>query len=327
MNFSVSTRSVIASFLLLFFAWLAWQIKDIIFMVFVALIISMTLVPVIDKIHGRKVSRTLATLLVYATFVTAILFLLGYGLSPLAQQTALFLTQLPKLLDRFLTHPLIEPMSQQIISGLTGQLSGVSGNILQITFNVFSSVVSLVTVIVFSFYFSLEYGHFRERLLKLVRGEEGRRKLSQILQETEVKIGSWVRGELVLGFLIGLMTYAGLTVLRVNYAVPLSVIAGILEIIPMIGPIISAVPAVLVGFAASPILGLGVLALFILIQQVENTLFVPKVMQKAVDLDPILTLLVILIGGKLYGFVGALLAVPVTLVIVIVLKHLYYKSE
>ena len=130
---------------------------------------------------------------------------------------------------------------------------------------------------------------------------------------------------MILVLIIGVMTYVGLSLLRVNYALPLAVIAGILEIIPMIGPLISAVPAVLVGFAASPILGLGVVALFVLVQQFENTIVVPRVMKKAIGLDPILTMLTILVGGRLFGVMGALLSVPVTLVVIIVLKHFYYS--
>lgn len=292
-----------------------------------ALLISLALVPVIQKLESKKLSRGLATVFVYVVFLLLIIFLLAYGLSPLIEQTSSFISQLPNLLESILTHPLIAPSSRQIIENVTTQFSTASGGLLQLTLNIFSSFFTLVTIIVFSFYLSLEFESIKKRLLKLIPEENNRQKFNRVLEEVELKIGSWVRGELILGLVIGIFTYLGLTILRVNYAIPLAVIAGILEIVPMIGPLISAVPAAVVGFSVSPILGLGVIALFILIQQVENTFVVPKVMQKAVDIDPIVTLLVILIGGKLFGILGALLSVPVTLVVFIILKNFYYKNS
>jgi predicted PurR-regulated permease PerM len=326
MNFVISTRTIFTVLLLFFLLWASFQIKEIIVTVFVSALLSLALVPLIKRLEDRKVSRFFATLIVYAVVVITTLLLLVYGFSPMVEQTLAFFSQLPRILDIVLANPLVEPIGRQLVGSLTTQISAASGGLVQVTLNVFSSFVSLVTVVVFSFYFSFEFDSLKKKLLKLLVTEEAKKKFEHIISEVEVKIGSWVRGELILGLVIGIMTYVGLSILRVNYAVPLAIIAGILEIIPMIGPIISAVPAAVVGFSASPVLGLGIVALFILIQQIENTIIVPKVMQKAVDLDPILTLLVILVGGKLFGILGALLAVPVTLVVFIILKYLYYKT-
>lgn len=326
MNINISTRTVFSLLLIVFSLWVSFQIQEIIISLFVALLISLALVPLIKNLEVRKLSRPLATTLVYAVFLLLTVLLLAYGLSPLVDQTSSFISQLPSLLDTVLTHPLIASSSRQIIENVSGQLSSASGGILQLTLNIFSSFFTLITILVFSFYLSLEFEPIKKRFLSVIPDEGNRKKFDKVLDEAELKIGSWVRGELILGLAIGILTYVGLTILRVNYAVPLAVIAGILEIVPLIGPIISAVPAAVVGFAASPVLGLGVVALFILIQQVENTFVVPKVMQKVVDIDPILTLLVILIGGKLFGILGALLSVPVTLVVFIILKNFYYKN-
>lgn len=110
--------------------------------------------------------------------------------------------------------------------------------------------------------------------------------------------------------------------LRLDYVLPLEIIAGFLEIVPILGPILSAVPSVVVGFAVSPLVGLGVLGWFILLQQLENNLIVPNVMQKSVGFNPLITMVVILIGAKLLGMAGALLAVPITLVVAIIIKNI-----
>ena len=114
--------------------------------------------------------------------------------------------------------------------------------------------------------------------------------------------------------IIGLLSYIGLTVLGIPYALPLSLIAGVLEVIPVIGPIISAIPAILIAVVFSPFLGLGVAALYFVIQQLENHLIVPQVMKRAVGLNPLVVILAIAIGSKLLGLAGALLAVTLAVV-------------
>jgi len=325
MNLVISLPTILLSLLVLFSLWVVFQIKDIIITIFVAVLLSMALMPLINELTKRKIKRGIAAALVYAVFLALLILILSFGISPLVEQTTLFLSQLPKILDTILTHPFVEPVSKQIIESLTGQLSAASGSLVKITIDVFSSLFSLMTMVFISFYFSLEFESIQEKFLMLFPDTKIREKIKQVVLESEAKIGGWVRGEMILVLIIGVMTYVGLSLLRVNYALPLAVIAGILEIIPMIGPLISAVPAVLVGFAASPILGLGVVALFVLVQQFENTIVVPRVMKKAIGLDPILTMLTILVGGRLFGVMGALLSVPVTLVVIIVLKHFYYS--
>ena len=124
-------------------------------------------------------------------------------------------------------------------------------------------------------------------------------------------MGMWLRGQLFLSFIVGLLVYIGLLILGVKYALVLALIAAILEIIPFIGPTIAAIPAILVGLTDSWIKALVVVILYFVVQQLENHIIVPKVMQKAVGLNPIVVIIVIMVGAKLGGIVGALIAVPV----------------
>jgi predicted PurR-regulated permease PerM len=112
-------------------------------------------------------------------------------------------------------------------------------------------------------------------------------------------------------FIVGLANYIGLTLLGIPFALPLAILAGLLEIVPYVGPLIAAVPAVLIGFGISPILGTATAALAFLVQQLENYIFVPKVMEKSTGVHPIITLLSLAIGFKLLGMIGILIAVPV----------------
>ncbi|MBU4332000.1 AI-2E family transporter, partial [Patescibacteria group bacterium] len=134
------------------------------------------------------------------------------------------------------------------------------------------------------------------------------------------KIGSWLRGQVILMIIIGILSYIGLLILGVRYALLLALFAGLMEIIPYIGPIFGAVPAVFIALTQSPIKGLLVIVLYLIIQQLENNLIVPKIMKRAVGLNPIVVILVILIGGKIAGIVGALIAVPVATAFSVMLK-------
>jgi predicted PurR-regulated permease PerM len=115
--------------------------------------------------------------------------------------------------------------------------------------------------------------------------------------------------------IVGSLNYIGLTLIGIKYALPLAVLAGLLEVVPNLGPTIAAIPAVLVGFSQSPFLGVSALAVAVLVQQLENNLIVPLVMKKAVGLNPIITLMAFIIGGKLAGVLGVLLSVPVVVVL------------
>lgn len=111
------------------------------------------------------------------------------------------------------------------------------------------------------------------------------------------------------------IVYIGLFFLGIEFAIPLAVLAGLLEMVPTVGPILSAVPAILVAFSHSPVLALSVLALYIIVQQVENNILVPLIMKRSVGLSPVLTILALMIGGRFAGIAGAILAVPILLTI------------
>ena len=123
--------------------------------------------------------------------------------------------------------------------------------------------------------------------------------------------------------LIGIVTYFGLLLLGVPYPLALAVIAGLLEVIPILGPIISVIPAVIVAWSlVSPISAVGVIGLYILIQQLESNLIVPKVMQKVIGFNPLVTLIGFMIGAKLLGLTGAILAIPLTIIFIEVSKYI-----
>jgi predicted PurR-regulated permease PerM len=126
--------------------------------------------------------------------------------------------------------------------------------------------------------------------------------------------------------LVGLITYVGLRLLGIPYALPLAILAGLLEIIPYFGPIIAAIPAVIIGFSISPLIGIATTALAFLIQQLENYLIVPKIMEKSVGVSPVIILLALMIGFKIAGAMGALISIPVFITLQVFVK-VYVDSK
>ena len=153
-----------------------------------------------------------------------------------------------------------------------------------------------------------------------------------VLRMVRRVFGQWVRAQLILGFTVGVFTFIGLTILSVTidpifgrYAILLSVIAGILELVPIIGPIVSAVPAVLLAATAGIEPVIAALILYTLVQQVENNLLVPKIQGDAIELHPAAVIFAIIIGGALAGLLGAILALPIAAALRDVSRYLFRR--
>ena len=304
----ISHKTIFFTVFLLVFLWLLLQIKDIIILVFIAFIFMSALKPLVEKIEKFRVPRFLAILIVYFLLFFVLAASLIFIFPPLIAQTSNLGRYLPRYLEAAL--PFLNLHLQTIID----QLAPLGENILKITISFFSNILALATIFVFTFYLLLGRSHLSEFLMNFV-GTEGGKKMVEIIKKIESQLGSWVRAQFTLCLIVGLASFLGLTLLGVNFALPLAILAGILEIVPNLGPIISAVPAILIAGLTSPVLGLAVAALYFIIQQLENTLIVPQVMKKTIGLPPLVTFLSLLVGGRMAGLAGAVLSIPIVLVL------------
>ena len=166
-----------------------------------------------------------------------------------------------------------------------------------------------VSVFVLSFYLTVDRGGV-ERFLRTVIPSIYEDRVLDIYFRIRKKIGRWFIGQLFLSFTIGLAVFLGLTLLGVKYSLVLGIVAGLFELVPYVGPIFSGSLSILVGLSTSLSLGIYTLILFIIIQQIENHLLVPTVTHLTTSLSPVVTLVSLLIGTKVFGFVGLVLAVP-----------------
>jgi predicted PurR-regulated permease PerM len=244
------------------------------------------------------------------------------ALPPLINETILLIKNLPYYIN------LVFP-NQNLnfdYNFISQQLIGLTNSFFQILKTFFSNLVFLISTLFFSYYLILEEDIIKKIVIKLIN-EKDALFISNLIEKVEKKLGNWFWGEIWLMSIVGVLTYIGLKLLGMPYALPLAVLAGLLEIVPNLGPIISAIPALIIGLSRSPFLFFANLSLYFIVQQLENNLIVPFVMRKAVNLNPLITLLSLLIGGNIAGVLGVLLAVPITLIIEIILIELTNKRN
>lgn len=292
-----------------FLAILLFEIKSILVSVFLAYILTSTLAPIVDYLILKKFSRGLAVILVYVLLIFALTFIIFPLVPFIVSQSRSFVDHFPPYLDRvnqlFGINPEID-----LASFIKNELDILGKNAFFLTSKVFSGLFSFVTTVVISIYLLLDRDRFQKTFINF----------KETLTALETRLGNWVRGQIILSFAVGLASWLGLTVIGVPFALPLAIIAGILEMVPLIGPVLSAVPAIIVALTISPTFGLLVVGLYIVVQLLENNILVPKIMQQAVGLNPIIVILGIAIGGKLLGVLGAVLAIPIIITIITIVQ-------
>lgn len=306
--------------------WFLIEIKGVLVAFFISYIIMASLLPFKKFLLKKGLPKPLAVSVPY--FVTlALAILLVVPLVPFfISQVQSLIVRFPFLVDKAAGLLGIQVGDSQLDSLISSEFDTIGKNAIFLTSKVFGGIFSLLTIFVFSFYLLVEHEHLRKNLVGLFsKSLQGRVELT--LLQIEEKLGAWLRGQLALSLFIGTITWVVLTVLGLDFALPLALIAGILEIIPTIGPIISAIPAVIVAITISPTMALTVVVAYMGIQAVENNLLVPKIMEKAVGLNPIVIIAGVIVGGKLLGFVGALLAIPFIAMSVIVFRSLQSERQ
>ena len=328
----VSLKSVFLVIGTLLLLLVAWQIRGVLIALFISFILMSGFAPLVDWLVRRRIPKTLAVITTYLLAIGFFAILLFVVIPPLIREIKEFVNNLPAYVNwisiTFSNSNLPEITTDDLAQIVSSRLDTALANLLRVVLNAFSVFLLFIAVAVFSFYLLLERDKIKRNLHHFLP-HLPKERVDSLAYKIEEKLGSWVRGEIVLMLIVGTLTYIGLTLLRVEFALPLAVIAGLLEIVPNVGPTISAIPAVIVAFVQAPILAVGVLALYILVQQLENTLIVPKLMEKAVGLSPLVIIFSLLTGGSLFGIIGALLAVPAAAIIHVIVEDYLesYKSD
>lgn len=307
--------------LLLLLGWFLFQISTILIGLFIAYIIMAALAPFADFLEAKRVPKIIATVIPYFLTIFFLISLIIPIIPFFASQVESLLVSFPTYLDQAAKVFGISFNSSELRSLVTSEAAQLGRNALFITSKVFGSIFSLLTIFVLGFYLLVDHKRLHVSFVNLFPNE-AHIKIRTTMTQIEYKLGAWLRGQIVLSVFVGFITWVALSIVGLEFALSLALIAGILEIIPTIGPIIAAVPAVIVALTISPTMALVIIALYVGIQMLENNVLVPRIMGKAVGLNPIIIIIGILIGGELMGFVGALLSIPFISMLVVIFHNI-----
>lgn len=310
----ISISSILKVVAVIFGLYLLYLIRDVLMILLVVAVISIALEPFVNKLAKQGVPRALSVIVLYFALILFLGLFIYFVVPPVVLQLREFTLNLPYSTDKISSLNLGSATStiNQIINSFSSKAAPITDGLINGVISLFGGVVSAVTVFALTFYAVVDADSIRETLGRLIPLEQ-KDKLILTFKRVSEKLSDWLRGQLSLMLVIGLIDGLALWGLGIGFSLTLGILAGLLEVIPVIGPIIAAVAAVFVAFiTGAPIWKILVLVLiFVIVQQLENQILVPKIMQRAVGLSPIVVILAILIGNRLMGIGGAILAVPI----------------
>ena len=314
--------------------WAAFLARGAILLIYISALVAVGLSPVVTRLERRRIRGTkplprwVAILEVYLLLVVVLVIVAVLVIPPLIDQARAFWTAIPDLLHRgqlwlidrgILVRELtfteaVQQTAQgngsDAVTTLIGALSGF-----------FGGLFGFLTILILAFYLLLDSRTLFRNFVSLFPKAE-RDRVEDVCRRISTKVRAWLAGQLLLAAAIGTSAAVGLWLLGVPYFFVLALIAGLGEMIPVVGPILSAIPAIAVALTVSPATALFVSIFFLAQQQLENHVLVPKIMERQVGISAGFVIIALLIGGSLLGIVGAILAVPTAAILLVVFQEL-----
>lgn len=322
---SITTSTFIKFLAISFGVWFLFSIRQILAIIFFALIMSSAIDNSIDKLVSKKVPRFLSVAMIFVMIFTIIGVIVIAVAEPLRTQGQELIKNFPHYHDAFIKS--LEPIIGNInyLSSddnfFSSGLQYTTDNIFSALSGIFGGLSSMILMIVLTFYMSIETQALK-KIVTFASPTKYHQFLCNLFDKIQNKIGDWIRGQLFLSLIVGVIVYFGLTLFGVKYALLLALIAGLGEFIPYIGAMTASLLGIFVAFSMDPILGIFVGIFYAILQMIENHILVPKVMQKAVGLNPIIIICSIITGIKIGGVMGALLAIPTATAITVIIEEL-----
>lgn len=332
-SISISTSSIIKVIVAALAMYLLYTIREIVLILIISMVLASAMDPLVDWLYRKaKFPRGLSVIMVYLIFIAAVVGVIYFVVPPMIDQFADLGARLENFRDEInsrtssLAGVLRELGIERGLSDLGKNFTNLTGSFFKTTLGVFSGFIEVIAVLAISFYLISSESGMKNFIKSLVpfRHQAYAVRLTDRVQN---KIAYWLLGQVILSGFIFLFTFIGLTLLGVKNALALALLAGLLEIVPYLGPILSAIPAILLAFVQSPSLALFVLVLYLVIQQVENYVLVPKIMGRTVGANPVVILVAVLVGFKIAGIIGMLLAVPIVAAVSVFLNDLREMRE
>jgi predicted PurR-regulated permease PerM len=316
-----------------------YQVRTVLMLVYVSGLLAIGLAPIVRAVERQKIlpvgtrrfPRWVAILTLYVVLLSV---LVGVGFAvvpPLVAQAQALSRRIPDLFARaqqflmdrgLIDHELtMTEALQKAPSGVLSSGGDAVATVIGAVMGLAGGVFGLLTILILTFYMLVESDTIFRRFVRLFPVEQ-RLRVATVSSDISMKVSAWLGGQLLLGAIIGVTATVGLWLIGVPYFFVLGLIAGIGELIPMVGPLLSAIPAIVVALTVSPGLALATAVFFLAQQQFENHLLVPKLMERQVGVSAVTVIVALLIGGSLLGIVGALLAVPTAAALQVIIDEL-----
>ncbi len=324
---AITPSIVVFTTLLLLSMYFVYQIREIVVIFFMSFILMIALNPIVNKLQKYIKSRALSIAVVYILLIIAISSFLALLIPPLTKQ----LTQLLKTVQLpYFQEEISEfRFTVQELSQWATDYSSSINVLFSIATSTFKGLFHLITLLVISFYLIIDEPHLHKKIGWFTNKKRHFEIAREFLADIEDQLGGWVRGQAIIMSLVGLFTYLGLVIIGVPYALPLGLLAFLLEILPNLGPTIAAVPSIIVAWVSGgQVMAFVVLIFYLVLQQMQNSFLTPKVMKSSADVSALISILGILIGIQLGGVVGGLLAIPIYILARTVYGYyLQYKTK
>lgn len=331
---TISPKSIMALLAFVLLVWFLCLTKDVILLLFASFIIASALYPIVDWM-SKYMRRGMAVGLVYFVGFLIVVVVSVPCLAVLAKQMHEFINDFPvywshiqKILAR--GEVLIEstgyiPDYSQALTNMTTFSKDIVNQSINLTVNIFLGVAMAFTLAFIVLFLLLDKEEIKNGVFELFPAKY-REKAEFITMTISKKVGGYVRGQLLLMFLVGVLTSVSLAIIGLEFAFLLGIIAAVLEIVPIVGPILSAVPAIIIALAKSPIYALFVLGLYLVIQRIENSILAPLILGRFLELHPIIIITAVLIAASTLGIFGVILSPAIAAAICVLVQELYLKS-
>lgn len=326
MIISISSGTILLFFFLLLVGWFLYEIKSLLLIIISAVIFSLALAPGKRFLARMRMPEPIAVVTLYIVVFLILLFFL-YSFVPIfIQQYQVFIEALPsaiRTIQNFFIGTVFEDLAfNSDLAALLTNSEYVTQSLQTIVKTTgvsvaaaFGGLINIILFLLLTFLFSVNPKTL-DTFLFVITPKRYRKYSEDLWARTKVKMGQWFQGQMVLVFLIGVLTYFALLLIGVPNALFLAVFAGAMELVPIFGPVLGAIPAVLMALTTGNLTVVALtIVVFVIIQQLENTLIYPLVVSKVVGISSVLIVLAIVIGGSIAGFIGVLIAVPLAGVI------------
>lgn len=333
----ISTGSILRTIILVLFFVFLYALKDVLIIFLFGLIIASAISPFANWLDQKRIPRLWGVLLLFLLVMGLLVLIASLVIPSLSADIDQLITTLPVIFEKVSVS--LESVQQgapayldfvseiqNILSGLSSYLQQSSQSAVGLVVGIFGGVISFIAILVISFYLSVTKKGI-DNFLESIVPEKYESYVKDLWKRSERKVGLWLQGQLLLALIVGLMVYVGLSLMGIKFALALGLLALIFEIVPVVGPVLAAIPAVILAFLQEPTLGLWVILFYVVVQQLENHILVPVVMGRTIGLNPVVVIIALLVGGNLAGIAGMILSVPVATVIVEVLDDMAKKKE